>query len=419
MRSVSFPPLVLAVAFGLLAAFPSPPRAVADRNAGAGKSDDGKTEKVKFDTVDQVELHGTFYQPAGGPSKKAPCALLLHKIESDSSKDGWDQLARDLSKAGYAVLSFDFRGHGESTAVGPNFWGDRSTAALTYLTAENVRQYKTRIDPSRPKDTISIKDFQKSYYPILVNDIAAAKGFLDRKNDSGECNSANLTLIGAEDGATLGALWMYTELNLFKVTQINQFTGAPLRLATTPEGKDVAACVWLSISPSLGSRPALVSSWLGHAGKERKIPMAFLCGEKDSSVSFTRSCYQAVKPSGGGGSKLSGEIRIDDSKYAQIQGFKVPRSGFTGEILFKESSLKGSQLLGDHVNIDSNTTAREWIVSKYLKAVRDEQVAPAWDERDVEKTAYAWSIPGRTIPVPAKSANDKNMGPVPVGYFVR
>lgn len=394
MRSLAVLLLTSALAVGLLVAGSAAPRA-ADNKAGKA----GGGEPVKFDTADQVQLQGLYYAPTGTRTKKAPCALLLHKIESgDSSKDGWDQLARDLQKAGYAVLTFDFRGHGNSTTVGPGFWGDRSSPALLALTEFNLRSCKERINPKQPKETISIKDFNKGYWPVLVNDVQAAKLFLDRKNDGGECNSANLTLIGAEDGASIGALWLYAYLNLYRVTGTN-YLGQPVRLAQTPEGKDVAACVWLTISPRIGTANANVLNWIQYAGKEKKVPMAFICGEKkerDPSVLFTEKCYHAVEPS-------------KDSKGTKL----------TGKMLIKDSSLAGNQLLGDQVTIDSKMTAREWIVDKYLKAVRNETVAPPWEEREIEKTAFAWTLPGSRLPVPAKDMKDKSLGPVPLNLFLR
>src|SRR5262252_1808860 len=80
-----------------------------------------KFSKVTFDTVDGVTLQGTFYPSPKG--KDEPTVLLLHKIGSDSHKDGWDGLAKALNDKGYSVLSFDFRGHGKSTSVEPEkFW---------------------------------------------------------------------------------------------------------------------------------------------------------------------------------------------------------------------------------------------------------------------------------------------------------
>src|SRR4051812_16610826 len=69
---------------------------------------------VEFNTVDGVEIHGTFY-PSGKP--KARTVLMLHDFGEHSRKAEWVKLAKALQAKDYAVLTFDFRGHGESTKV--------------------------------------------------------------------------------------------------------------------------------------------------------------------------------------------------------------------------------------------------------------------------------------------------------------
>lgn len=73
-----------------------------------------KPKAVEFVTADGVELHGTFY-----PSSKAKArtVLMLHDFGEHSRKADWVRLAKSLQAKGYAVLTFDFRGHGESTKV--------------------------------------------------------------------------------------------------------------------------------------------------------------------------------------------------------------------------------------------------------------------------------------------------------------
>ncbi|HJT76475.1 MAG TPA: hypothetical protein VJ739_04665, partial [Gemmataceae bacterium] len=352
MRPLPLGRLLLGLCLGLAVTW-SAARAADD------KAKDDNTEKVKFNTVDGVELHGVFY-PSDQPGKRAPCVMLLPKIGGNTSQEGWDELARDLQKAHYAVLLFDFRGQGDSTNVDPSFWNDTSTRPLAQLTALNrdlVRGYNR----ANPKTTISFKDFNKAYYPVLVNDIAAAKGYLDQRNNNGDCNSSNLILIGAEDGATLGALWLYTELGLYRATQLQPLTERPLKFNNTPEGKDVAACVWLTISPTLGNQRPWVTTWLGYASREQKVPMAFVYGEKDTAgAHFSKTCYAAAKT----------------------------KSKLTGDWPIKNSKLAGNALL------DSKLSAREWIVGSYLKAVKGEQVAPTWSEKDMEKAVYGWIAPG-------------------------
>src|SRR5262249_46193211 len=141
---------------------------------------------------------------------------------------------------------------------------------------------------------ISYKDFSSAdHYYQMVNDVAAAKRYLDRKNDSGECNTSNLILIGAESGAALGALWLdwawknpKLKLGAFGMAQ-------PTR---QNEGQDVACAVWLSITPSVGgTTKANVANWIRGPGREKKVPMAFLYGEKDTkAAAFAKSLHEGT-----------------------------------------------------------------------------------------------------------------------------
>src|SRR5262245_8912552 len=75
-----------------------------------------KFEKGNLKTGDGVKIVGSSWGSSKG--KKGPVVLLLHDFKADkggnSHADGWDSLDEALNKEGYAVLSFDFRGHGDS-----------------------------------------------------------------------------------------------------------------------------------------------------------------------------------------------------------------------------------------------------------------------------------------------------------------
>src|SRR5205823_6514432 len=121
-------------------------------------------------------------------------------------------------------------------------------------TNRTLRSYR----PERPRTTISSKEFTtRAHYAMLVNDIAAAKQFLDRKNDSGECNSANVVLIGAESGATLGALWLATAWQRPRLTPLAAAGQGQL------EGKDIVCAIWLSMASTLGTHAVHMADWLG------------------------------------------------------------------------------------------------------------------------------------------------------------
>ena len=118
--------------------------------AGSGSlsaADDIESKRVHFTAYDEVELSGTFYRsmPASGKRDKDAVVLLLHDFRhakgGGSKEDGWNQLAGQLQKEGYAVLSFDFRGFGNSKAVSPKFW----------LLPHNQRMHPRRGPQSPPR----------------------------------------------------------------------------------------------------------------------------------------------------------------------------------------------------------------------------------------------------------------------------
>src|SRR5207247_5050711 len=111
--------------------------------------------------------------------------------------------------------------------------------------AIGVKGYK--LGAMMQPDTIALRDFSPKYLPHLVDDIAAAKRFIERQNDNNDCNASNVVLIGAEDGATLGAIWLASETKRHRIIPV----GRGGEENAKPESKDVAACVGLNVSPSL------------------------------------------------------------------------------------------------------------------------------------------------------------------------
>ena len=299
-----------------------------------------KGDTVRITTVDGVELIGKFYASA---AKTAPTVLILHALGEDSKKKGYQELAATLQK-NYCVMTFDFRGHGESKSIDRDtFW--------------RVPQNMSGVKGGPKSDTIEYKDFAKAYYPYLINDIAAVKGFLDRKNDLGVCNTSSFIVIGAETGATLGAIWLNSEWSLYKMEMVGMF--GQLKPATRPEGKDTIAAIWLSISPTLGTRTVSLSGTLDVAARQNATPMLFFYGKEDSKgASVAKLLERAIK-----GTK-------DDSKFK-----------YTGSVGV-DSQLKGQGLV-----LESLGTSKA--IDDYLKNVVAEK-GNEWTERDFRKTMYAW-----------------------------
>ncbi len=167
--------------------------AISSESAAAQK-EKAEFSRVSFPTCDGMELAGTFYPPGAGKKDKDAVVLLVHNFShrgGGGSHGEWDDLAAKLQKEGYSVLSFDFRGFGGSKSVSPDFWKFRQNQVL--------RGFR---GGAKSAESIDQKDFPGHYYPVLINDIAAARAFLDRKNDMRDVNTSNLIVIGAGQGAT-------------------------------------------------------------------------------------------------------------------------------------------------------------------------------------------------------------------------
>jgi hypothetical protein len=235
----------------------------------AQDTDDKKS--VTFETADEVRLAGTFYR--GKKNADSPCVLMLHSFKGDRSKGGWDALATALQNKGFAVLTFDFRGHGGSTSVRDKFWnfdlnrnGIKGASGL------------------RNKGQITAGDFKNSYWPVLLNDIAAARNFLDTQNDAQKCNSSTIVVIGAAEGAGLGIGWMCHEWERRVVPSGTAVysVGAQARIP----GEDLACGIWLGPvdkSPTIGTN-FRYRDWINRASQMREsTPFYVLYGKQDSA----------------------------------------------------------------------------------------------------------------------------------------
>ncbi len=324
----------------------------------AARAQKAEPEKVKITTVDGVDLQGHFY--AG--RRDAPVVMMLHAIGEHSRNPGWVHLAEELQKKGLAVLTFDFRGHGSSTTIDPLEFG-------------KYKQNKA-VKVASNATFIEHKDFAKSYYTVLCNDIAAARSFLDRKHDKGICNTRSLIVIGADSGATLGAIWLNAEWCRFRYRPPG--VGVLPKIDSKSEGEDIIAAVWLSISPTLGARSISLAKLLEMPARGKAVPMIFMHSDGDSKGKNTaKSLQDYLVP------------KTKDKRY-----------NYTAAVQIKGSKLTGSDLLQKSLG-----TAGE--IAKYLDGVIEEKKRE-WIEREFVKTHYVWRI-GVAQPITVKPPDDLNL----------
>jgi acetyl esterase/lipase len=134
--------------------------------AYAQQSSSRNGQGVTFITDDGVSIVGTYYAPSSGLKDSTPTIILLHMLGKDRST--WNTFASALSHKGYAVLSIDLRGHGESIKQGSS--------------------------------TVSYQSFTENDFNKMTLDVKAAKQFLiEQKN----ANPDRMAVIGASIGANI------------------------------------------------------------------------------------------------------------------------------------------------------------------------------------------------------------------------
>lgn len=319
-----------------------------------------ESETIQFESADAVQIQGTIYRPIMTATDKivmakaesdAPVVILLHSFLADPNVAGWDSLAVTLASKGFHVLRFDFRGHGKSTVISKAFWD------ATYY-PDNTRVFRSLANKKPPPLKLELADLKREteYFPLLVNDIMAARIAVDKMNDAGKLNTASVYLIGAGDAATLGMMYMAAEWSRPQKpteAQAKFIRNLPLNGVEPREssGKDIAGAIWLS-----PARPAnnavterLMQDWVKtYPDLRESNPMLCLYGEQDAK-----------------GKSVSESIRDDVLVAKPKPPSKVNPVPLTQAQAIAKSKLTGIELLKD--------PAAEKVILDYLTALEKDR----------------------------------------------
>ncbi len=152
------------------------------------------------------------------------------------------------------------------------------------------------------------------------------------------------------------------------------------------QGKGLYCGIWLSMSTKLGGKMGVaesVRSALREVGREKKIPMGFLYGEKDDDgKNHAKALVTYIK---GDGTEDKWKFTLDHA----IAGTKLTGSGLLRKDLKTEDAILG-----------------------YLDKLRDKNVPHKWTKLDNNATAYVWTV-GVTYRV-AKEEKGKTIEPIPM-----
>jgi pimeloyl-ACP methyl ester carboxylesterase len=298
-----------------------------------------KKEEISFKTYDGVLIKGVFYPAQMGSNP--PVVMLLHKLGGSRTQGDWEGLAGKLQQKGYAVLAFDFRGHGASTQI---------IDPSTFWSMPHNVNYLTKVDPKKNK--ISFTEFKIGYIPYLVNDIAAARHDLDNRNDNGQCNTSNIIVIGAEEGASLGFFWLVTEFYRNQVYRgVNLVELTPGAINTDPAGEDIAGAIWLSFRKTPGFKadsgiPFPYQRWtVGNPSPisllRDRIPMWFAAGAADhKGITDSRYIYDNILHA----DRKKEKLDLTSKK-------EVPNTNLRGVNLLDKESLNTDELITKFIDI--------------------------------------------------------------------
>jgi hypothetical protein len=327
------------------------------------KKDEGMEEKkARFETVtdDGVKLIGDFYRSPKG--KNAPVILLLHPIgpgKAATSRKDWDKFPELLQSKGFAVVTFDFRGHGESKEIRePRRYWQLPAAGLV-----GPHVPKRNFPPNRPPTTIDMRDYATpTELAQFGNDLIAIKKWLHLKNNAEELNSSSICIVAAEQAASLAVLWIYNECVV-----PNRMRG-PGKY----EGDDISCVVWLSMPPDLARLKIETSLENCLREMKDKFPTLAIYGEMDAyKKNFWTKALNWIKPK---------------DQADRLKG--------TGIIPIKGTNLAGTKLLGN----EAFGTEEEIIkyISKYEKLKSDN----VWRNQKVNELPTLFVTSNLNLPNP-------------------
>jgi hypothetical protein len=330
----------------------------------------GEKERLITYTYDGVKIEGVFYPPLDDKGRKTPVIMLLHAVGPkalNASHKDFDKLPERLQKSGYAVVTFDFRGYGDSKTV-------NASEFLRY----NVPRNKKSQDRIEAKDYLTATDLLS-----LVNDLVAIKTWLNKKNNSGDCNSNLVGVVAVEQSAVVATAWIANELtdpnrSKDKKTASNLFIpglGTVQNVPTNPtggssfgtgtsgtnpglarmEGDDTACLVAVSSSNRLNENIPLqiIENWLVVL-RDKHVATVGVYGANDHEPSsFWNKANAWIKPS------------RDAARYKN-SGIKP---------------IKNTNLVGTKLLLNETLDVAKWLEDYLNEAVKKAGEAKIWTEQ--------------------------------------
>lgn len=235
-------------------------------------------------TKDGVAITAYYFPSDQG--KDAIPVMIVHEWKGQAAP--YLKLCKALSKAGFAAIVVEYRGHGNS---------------------------KTYRDLAGGEHDFNISTMGRHDADAIVRyDLEEAKQFLKAENNAGRLNLNALCMIGVEEGAILAGYWAARDWAIPSVGRMKQ-------------GQDVKALVYVSPEKNLHglamSTPAVEPNLLG-------LPTMIAAGK--------------TSPQGGEAERMGSRLETVKKRFN-----RGTAAGF--ELLLPKTSLSGPALINDDATV--------------------------------------------------------------------
>lgn len=296
-------------------------------------------EGFTCETRDGVRIVGDFYPPGRGRGQRGPVVILLHAIgpgRSSASRRDFGSFPRQLQAEGFAVVTFDFRGHGESQTIDPEkYWRDTPLPKAV---------------KDRPPTKIDCRDFKTQRdFANLACDLVAIKVWINGKNNAKGCNSHAYSLVGVEQAGLVGLLWSNSEL--LDATRAADIASVRNNKADRYEGEDLVSVVWLGTPDRLGPTPvdpATLQGWLTRLRDRKVQTLAVVAEGEPASRQFWDRAQNSIRST------------RDKDSFSETRVVRVKGTPLTGLKLLQHEAFAVNPEVLEFLDKTLGSTNRSW-----------------------------------------------------------
>ena len=257
MTRVPSAALLASLLFGTLSAAPAVGTATVRARAATAPWGESAPEQVHVTTRDKQTLAADLYLPR--KKSRAPAVLLIHDAGGDRGQ--LTRIATSLQKRGFAALTIDLRGHGES-----------KSEAYDWEQLDEGGRMRA--------------------WAFTLRDLEAATRFLRGRD---EIHTSNLSVIGVRAGAALAMRYTVGDENVRAVVLVDP-EGKRLGFNMAQDVKELAGLPTLVVAPKGAATIAERLIMLGHQANdgEEYIVRVNLKSERDEALTDKRLATEIV-----------------------------------------------------------------------------------------------------------------------------